>query len=238
MCRRRGIDAYDQFGQWGPPPAPVRQSRTFRQLLGLNGALPGLCSSLQTLMASLYGPLPVAGQWPLQTAATGLRARSPVHHAAWLCPTEDSWRLCLSYDRRHLGLGLSDVLGHCCPVSRAPPRFQKCKLQPTNFIQLPRLQHYRRQQQQQLCAQAVSSINLAHAMRTALTLGTAPRLSQRHALIAPHRQGKGPLYYNQVASAGRNYHEMSWDVKWPNRDPHYDTMKTKGAPGVPLCAVP
>jgi hypothetical protein len=32
-----GIDAYDQYGRWGPPPAPARQARTIRQLLGING---------------------------------------------------------------------------------------------------------------------------------------------------------------------------------------------------------
>ena len=32
-----GIDAYDQFGRWGPPPVAVPQQRTFRQLLGVNG---------------------------------------------------------------------------------------------------------------------------------------------------------------------------------------------------------
>ena len=32
-----GMDAYDQFGRWGPPPAPARQTRTLRELLGING---------------------------------------------------------------------------------------------------------------------------------------------------------------------------------------------------------
>ena len=31
------IGAYDQYGRWGPPPAPVIQSHTFRQLMGVNG---------------------------------------------------------------------------------------------------------------------------------------------------------------------------------------------------------
>ena len=31
------IQAYDQFGRWGPPPAPAPHPRTFRQLLGVNG---------------------------------------------------------------------------------------------------------------------------------------------------------------------------------------------------------
>jgi hypothetical protein len=38
------------------------------------------------------------------------------------------------------------------------------------------------------------------------------------------KQGLGPLLYSPVASSGRNYHSMSWDVNKPGDDPRYDTM--------------
>ncbi|PNH00161.1 hypothetical protein TSOC_014032 [Tetrabaena socialis] len=32
-----GLDAYDEFGQWGPPPPPVPHPLTLRSMLGVNG---------------------------------------------------------------------------------------------------------------------------------------------------------------------------------------------------------
>ncbi|GLI60353.1 hypothetical protein VaNZ11_002475 [Volvox africanus] len=46
-----------------------------------------------------------------------------------------------------------------------------------------------------------------------------------------HRVGKGPDYYTPVASWGRNYHSVNWDVKLPTRDPKYDTMSKTGTDG-------
>eukprot|EP00775_Hariotina_reticulata_P009931 gene9931-10086_t len=45
------------------------------------------------------------------------------------------------------------------------------------------------------------------------------------------KQGSGPLLYNKVASSGRNYESMVWDVKKPGNDPKWDTMKTTGTDG-------
>ncbi|KAG2496554.1 hypothetical protein HYH03_005377 [Edaphochlamys debaryana] len=41
-------------------------------------------------------------------------------------------------------------------------------------------------------------------------------------------KGKGPLYYTAIASRGRNYHGMNWDVRLPTNDPKYDTMSKTG----------
>ncbi len=32
-----GIDAYDKYGRWGPPPAPAPHPSSLRQLMGING---------------------------------------------------------------------------------------------------------------------------------------------------------------------------------------------------------
>ncbi|GLC70243.1 hypothetical protein PLESTF_000947600 [Pleodorina starrii] len=43
-----------------------------------------------------------------------------------------------------------------------------------------------------------------------------------------HKVGKGPDMYTPVASWGRNYHGMTWDVSWPSHDPKYATMSKTG----------
>ncbi len=43
--------------------------------------------------------------------------------------------------------------------------------------------------------------------------------------------GKGPALYSPVASRGRNYHGMNWDVRSPLNDPKYDTMAKSGEQG-------
>ena len=63
---------------------------------------------------------------------------------------------------------------------------------------------------------------------TVMLWSTNPRSAHPWPTPCLCRQGKGPLLYSEVASSGRNYHNMDWDVKWPDRDPHYDTMKTQG----------
>ncbi|KAG2432171.1 hypothetical protein HXX76_009091 [Chlamydomonas incerta] len=43
--------------------------------------------------------------------------------------------------------------------------------------------------------------------------------------------GKGPALYAPVASRGRNYHAMNWDVRSPLNNPKYDTMAKTGTDG-------
>jgi serine/threonine-protein kinase ATR len=38
------------------------------------------------------------------------------------------------------------------------------------------------------------------------------------------KAGAGPLLYNAVASSGRNYQSMVWDVRKPGNDPKWETM--------------
>ncbi|KAG2424160.1 hypothetical protein HXX76_014693 [Chlamydomonas incerta] len=42
------------------------------------------------------------------------------------------------------------------------------------------------------------------------------------------KNGSGPALYAPVASRGRNYHAMGWDVRSPLNDPKYDTMARTG----------
>ncbi|GFR48117.1 hypothetical protein Agub_g9944 [Astrephomene gubernaculifera] len=43
-----------------------------------------------------------------------------------------------------------------------------------------------------------------------------------------HKQGKGPGMYTAIASWGRNYHNLHWDVRSPLNNPKYDTMTKTG----------
>uniref|UniRef100_A0A383VQX7 F5/8 type C domain-containing protein n=1 Tax=Tetradesmus obliquus TaxID=3088 RepID=A0A383VQX7_TETOB len=45
------------------------------------------------------------------------------------------------------------------------------------------------------------------------------------------KQGKGPLLYNAVASSGRNYQNLNWDLKKLGNDPKWDTMNKTGTDG-------
>jgi len=52
------VGAYGDGGQWGPPPAAVQQTRSFREILGVNGIWGwGSSASSDTLAKQGLGPL-------------------------------------------------------------------------------------------------------------------------------------------------------------------------------------